>query len=346
MRGMKMHQVPTMLKNPVNLCVTLWCILLFTSCERRELSYYLESQVSISVDWSSANLDYESNYGATAVFYPKAGGAPTVVLMGDRTKETARLREGHYSVIVFNRTFDDFKGIAFRGTDRYNTLEAYAIEVVTRKDTRTGETADVLVNSPEKLAVATLDDFEVTQDMLGNYSPAAATRSDAQQECSLHFTPRELTRTIQIQVDVKGLHNVKNATCTLSGVPLSIFLANGQATEHTAIQEFALGNPLFKPGSMTEGTLSTTLNTFGFDKNLPREMNLTANLVDGVTKVEQQLTGVQIFEREEASGIIFFYIEANVSQTIPDVKPEGGTDSGFDADVGDWGEEENSDIII
>lgn len=325
------------------------CIFLFSSCERRELSYFMESEVSITVDWSKANLDYESTYGATAVFYPKDGSEPKVVLMGDRTKATARLREGHYSVIVFNRTFDDFKGIAFRGTNGYKTLEAYTVEVETRINTRTGETTRVIVNSPEKLAVATLEDFEVTEDMLGNYSPEPATRtprSCTQEECSLHFVPKELTRTVQVEVNVKGLHNVKSANCALSGVPVSVFLADGRITENTATQEFPLASPVFKPGSGTEGTLGSTLNVFGFNKDLPHDLSLTANLVDGKTKVEQNLADISISEKEGISGIITLYIEANVSETIPDVKPEGGSDSGFDAEVGDWGEEENSNIII
>lgn len=327
----------------------LFLLLFTTSCERRELSYFMESEVAITVDWSSANLEEESTYGATAVFYPKDGSEPKVLLMGDRTKGTVRLRAGHYSVIVFNRTFDDFKGIAFRRTEGYKTIEAYTVEVETRINTRTGETTDIIVNSPEKLAVATLEDFEVTEDMLGNYNADAATRANrscTQEGCALHFAPKEITRTVRVEVNVKGLHNVKKADCTLSGVPVSVFLADGRITENTATQEFALASPVFVPGSGTEGTLSNTLNVFGFDKDYPHDLTLTAYLVDGKTTVEQNLVNVSVSEKEGIAGIITLHIEADVNETIPDVKPEGGSDSGFDANVSDWGEEENSNIII
>ena len=269
--------------------------------------------------------------------------------MGDRTQGKVRLQTGHYNVIVFNRTFDDFNGVAFRGTDGFKTLEAYTMEVETRVNTRTNETTNVIVNSPEKLAVATLEDFEVTEDMLGNYSTETymrTSRSCTQEGCALHFVPKEITRTMQVVVNVKGLHNVKRATCTLSGVPVSVFLADGRITENAATQEFTLGSPQFLPGSVSDGTLSGSLNVFGFDKSVAHELILTAYLVDGKTKVEQTLTNISITEKEGTLGVITLYIEANVSQTIPDVKPEGGSDSGFDADVGDWGEEEKSDIII
>lgn len=342
----------TLLKmNDKKLRTALWlCVILFTtSCERRPLTYYMESEVGITVDWSKANLESESGDGATAVFYPKDGGEPKVALMGDRTKGTVRLRAGRYDAIVFNRTFDDFSGVAFRGTDGYKTLEAYTVEVETRVDTRTGETTRVIVNSPEKLAAATLEDFEVTEDMLGNYDTNAASRGNAPHapaKPGLRFEPRELTRTVRVEVNVKGLNNVRKADCTLDGVPVSIFLAGGRTTESAATQEFALSSPVFEPGSVTDGTLSGTLNVFGFDKDAPHRLTLTAYLVDGKTKVHQDLTDIHISEKQDSPGLVTIYIEADTSEAIPDVKPEGGSGSGFDAEVSDWGEEQNSDIIL
>ena len=127
------------------LCVTLcplWCIL-FSACERRELTYYLESEITLTANWSKANLDHESAYGATAIFYPQDGRAPQVVLMGDRTQTTVRLVKGYYDIVLFNRSFNDFSSVAFRGQDKFETLEAY-----TRKtDTRSG--TDVIVSPPK-----------------------------------------------------------------------------------------------------------------------------------------------------------------------------------------------------
>lgn len=322
------------------------CLFLFSGCERREITYFMEAEVSITVDWSRANLENESNYGATAVFYPKTGGEPKIVLLGDRTQGKARLPKGHYSAVIFNRSFNDFSGLAFKGIDSYNTLEAYTVQVESRVITKTGETGNVIVKSPEKLASAAIEEFEITEEMLGNYGTFPLSRECTQDGCSLHFTPRELTQTVQVKVNVKGLNNVKQAYCTLSRVPTSVFLASGHTSGHSSMQEFVMGNPVFNEDSYTDGTITGTLNVFGFDKELPHDLDLKAGLVDGKTVVEQTFKEVDASEKTDETGVIILHINAEANEKIPDVKPEGGAGSGFDADVGGWGEEINSDIKI
>ncbi|MCS3023009.1 DUF5119 domain-containing protein [Bacteroides xylanisolvens] len=65
--------------------------------------------------------DKEQKYGATAVFYPRNGGEPKIFMMGDRSGDAVRLPMGVYDIIVFNRSFNDFSNIAFRGNS-YETL--------------------------------------------------------------------------------------------------------------------------------------------------------------------------------------------------------------------------------
>lgn len=67
------------------------------------------------------------------------------------------------------------------------SLEAYAKEVVTRASTR------VIVSSPDKLARTAIRHFEVTDDMLGNYAPAASRAVCPAGACKMHFTPMPLT---------------------------------------------------------------------------------------------------------------------------------------------------------
>ena len=149
------------------------CILpfLLTACDRRELTYYETAEVTLTADWSQSGLEGEDNYGATAVFYPKTGGEPKIVLMGNRNRAIALLPEGHYSAVLFNRSFDDFSAIGFRGINSFNTIEAYARQVENRS------TPETIVSSPDKLAVAVIEEFEVTENMLGNnYTDRKSTR--------------------------------------------------------------------------------------------------------------------------------------------------------------------------
>ena len=127
------------------LCVSI----LLVSCERRDLTYYEVSEITLTADWNDSGLDdKEQKYGATAVFYPRNGGEPKIFMMGDRSGDAVRLPMGVYDIIVFNRSFNDFSNIAFRGNS-YETLEAYARKVETRVDTKTRVETRTIISSPD-----------------------------------------------------------------------------------------------------------------------------------------------------------------------------------------------------
>lgn len=331
---------------PVSLagCLAALLLLLFLSgCDRRELTYYSTAEIRINADWSRANLDYEKKYGATVVFYPRNGGEPMIVLMGDRTSETVRLQEGTYDAVLFNRSFYDFSNLLFRGHETLETFEAYAARMETRIADQPYGTRSVITGNPEKIAAAVIRDIEVTEDMLGNYDNASLTREASGQ---LNFIPRELTRTLHVKLDINGVSNIRSVKCVISGVPSSLFLHDGSLGDAGHSQEFTLGDPVLHAGSFTDGYQETTVNVFGFDKNVPHKIRITALLVDGKTVVEQTVTGLEITEREDADGTLQLYIEGQAPETIPDVKPEGSMDSGFGAEVDEWGEEKNEDILL
>lgn len=325
----------------------LWFLCLYiSSCDRRDLTYYTEAEFEIRIDWSTAGLDAgESGNGATAVFYPQDGSTPKVVLMGDRTYEKVRLPVGRYDVLVFNRSFTDFGSLSFRG-DCYRELEAYAHHVETRMNEATRATTRVIVSSPEKLAVAIAEDFEVSDEMLGNYSTSVHNRSVSSGgkdgAFTLTFSPRCLTREVQVKVNVVGLNNVRSAVGVLTGMAESVNLSTGKVPEETVSQQFASDEITFTEGSPFNGTLAGHFNTFGFEVEIPRQLSLKALLVDGKTIVEDTFD-ITAHELEDEGGTLVLHIEVT-APPIPDVKPEGGSDSGFDADVDDWGDEEESEI--
>lgn len=323
--------------------VTLFtCVLVtFAGCDRRELTYSDEAEITITADWSKAGLsELEGQYGATAVFYPIGGGTPITVLMGDRNRKTVRMKEGRYNVVVFNRSFDDFSGIAFRGTDAHHTLEAYS-KNAQAKGTDSGKVA---TDSPDELASGYVEEFEVTPDMLGNYEPSATRGTESPSPCRLCFTPRKLTKEITATIRIKGMNNIRTATCTLGGVSESVFLVSGKSSEQTIKQQFELGNPVYLPGSQTEGTMSATFSVFGFDENILHEVRFEAQLVDGKTEFTEELKDMKVNVSEDSEGVVSITIDVTCGETVPTVKPEGS--SGMDADVDGWDEEENKDIDI
>lgn len=330
----------------------LWVFYNFTffmlvACSHREQVYSLETEIMISADWSRSGLnEKEQDYGATTVFYPTDGSSPIMVLMGDRTYKTVYLKEGRYDVVLFNRSFDDFGNLGFRGEDAYRTLEAHATNVVT-KDVPSTEI--IIMDSPDELAADCMESFEVTPGMSGNYSSGMTNwggkKIDGSKNgCQLCFLPQKLTQKITVKIRIKGMNNIRNATCKLDGIAESVFLASGQISEKTVAQEFCLGNPVYNSGSATDGTLSASISVFGFDTEISHNLHLRAELVDGKTTFEESFDDLKISQLEEGDGRMSIFIDMTCEKKVPNVKVEGS--SGFDANVDDWEDEVNSDIDI
>lgn len=140
------------------------------------------------------------------------------------------------------------------------------------------------------------------------------------------------------------MNNISSATCTLGGVPESVFLASGKTSEWTMTQQFELAHPVYLPGSQTEGTMSATFSVFGFDESILHEIHFRAQLVDGKTEFTEELKDMKVNVSEDSEGIVNITIDVTCGETVPTVKPEGS--SGMDADVDGWDEEENKDIDI
>lgn len=330
-------------------------LLALCSCERRELTYYEVSEITVMADWNDSSLnEEEQQYGATAIFYPRDGSEVKIFRMGDRSGEVVRLPIGVYDVVIFNRSFNDFGNISFRGANAYRTLEAYARKVETRKDDTSRTETRVIVSSPDELAVGTLEGFTVTEDMLGNYSqttygratPSRTAEATSDKETFIvRLQPKKLTREVVAVLHVEGLNNIRSATCRLEGVAESVFLATGEVSPHTVIQEFTPSTSGFVPGSPFNGTLTGTFEVFGFWASGNHHLHLDALLVDGRTRYTDDYSQVEVEEKDNGGGEIFLQVEVT-TEKIPDVKPEGGSGSGFDVDVDGWGDEVGTDIPI
>lgn len=313
-----------MLNMPLAFLSLFFLVGLLSACDRRELTYPDGVQITITADWSKAGLsEQENQYGATAIFYPADGGEPITVLMGDRNYQNVHIKKGRYNVILFNRSFEDFGTIAFRGMDARHKLEAH----VKNAQTKGTDSNKVTTDSPDGLAADCVEGFEV-----------------ADKGCHLDFIPQKMTKEITASIHIKGMNNIRTATCTLSGVSESVFLASGKVSEQLMTQQFELGNPAYLAGSKTEGKMSATFSVFGFDENITHDVHFKALLVDGKTKFEEELKDMKVDVKEVSEGIVHITIEVVCGETVPTVRPEGS--SGMDADVDDWTKEENTDINI
>lgn len=327
---------------------------LFAGCNRRDLTYYMESEITLEVDWSQAALSAtEQQYGATAVFFPQDGRDPKTVLMGDRTHQKVRLPAGIYDVAVFNRSFDDFGAVTFSGGS-FDDFHAEARQVNTKVDPENRATTRVIVQTPEEVAADTRAGFEVTEAMLGNYSEEIQARMQARSKVGtraeetvpesyvIHLTPHKLTRKVLVTLHVKGLNNVRAADGTVDGVFESVRLRNGALPAGTVTQQFKLTDITFEGGSPFDGIMTGTFNVFGMERPDNRTLNLTFYLTDGKTVVSKYFE-TKIVPNEFPDGTTEYLIELTPPK-ISDVKPTGGENAGFDVDVEGWGTPRNVEI--
>lgn len=344
--------------------VRLLLLLLLCGCERREITYYLESELEIRADWSASLLDEdEERFGATTVFFPvdvapsTKGGDTRQVSMGTRESEKTRLPEGTYHAIIFNRSPEGFASIRFTG-DTFDTYTASARQVETRTDPDTRTVTRVLLSTPEELAADLLTGFTVTEGMLGNYSETSpmnrgrstagdATRADESdpERYTLRFTPRKLTLRVTVDIHLEGIHNLRSVVATLDGVSESILLCVRQPSTPDAVQQFELSTIAYDEGSPFNGTLSGEFNVFGIDTEGAHTLRLKMLLVDNKTVVEQALP-VRAEVKDDGSGNIVIVIHGESAEPLPNVKPEGDPDSGFDAGVDGWGDPVEKEIPL
>lgn len=345
-------------------CALVTCSITFTSCDRRDITYYMESEINVIADWNNSGLDdEEAAHGATTLFYRAEDGTHHKTLpMNMRDWEDVRLPEGCYHAVIFNRSVTGFSSITFRG-DTYETLEACARQVETRTDPETRTITRVIVSTPEDLAVDVSEGFTVTETMLGNYSTeeylnqkreamklvidsraAGHTRAEETDpdRYRVNFIPHILTQRIRVKAVVKGVNNIRSAVGLLDGVSEGVRLSTGLPTSGTVTQQFTMDDITYDEGSPFNGTLSGIFNAFGFDSEQSHTLTLKILLVDNKTVVEQTFN---VFARNETDedGTLTFYIEI-VTDRLPDVKPEGDPDSGFDATVDEWGDPIDSEV--
>lgn len=354
----------------------------FASCERRELTYdyYPYCDVTIAVDWSTAFPAAEKPKGMSIWSYPKKGGEPIVDQSNNVDQIDIALREGTYDIVVFNQIPSDFGTLGFRGIDKLESLEVYAVEeqLVSKWYTSKADEGEHILRQPEKFAVIVYRDFVVTEDMVEDTratrfkakSETASETTKAETKSHLSLTPRRVTYDAKINIRVKGIHNLRSVRAAVSNMAEGYEINNNRGNITPATHIITEST---KQGSYGEGVVSMTYTTFGLmgDKDNPSyastdfeywkgKLHLEVLLVDNKTVKEFDFdlddSIVKIIEKKAGDGTPLIELELLINGdlldekvppiALPDVKPEGGSAGGFSAEVDDWGDEEIVDIPI
>lgn len=309
--------------------------------------------IDINVDWSGLG---EQPNGVSVIFYPKLNFDPIVTQTNDIYTPSITVMEGMYDVLIFNNTPAEFGTLNFSGMDKLETFEISSVKTES-KWYKTKYEEEFLAREPEDFAAATSLDFEVTKDMIeaslnAKYGPTKYPgRSPV-----LSVRPENVIIGGLIKVKISGIHNAKNARGSISGMARSYKVASA-STGTDEVTYLLEGWSLVKDeGSYKEGKLKIDFSTLGLpnlteDRTIVNKcvFKLSILLVDNKTQVEIERDVTKQIENALNNNLpleikIGYTDEDKI--TLPTVKPEGGSEGGFDPDVDGWGEEEIIDIPL
>ena len=336
-------------------------ILLFASCEHKELCYKHPhtTKVRIDVDWSKF-IKYEIPTGMTLMLYPQFSETGVISSLSNTTSHAiVNLGADRYHVMVFNQSGSEFGSITFRGLDKQETAEVIVNEHKSRWYSVRNEYEKVATD-PEWLGVGNIGNAEVTQQMIDAEVAATmggATRSG--ETVIATITPLNIVHTVKVKVHIKGIYNLRSARGSLNGMAegyhLTAMQPLGSKVTHL-MEEWTMKRDAADP---TMGVIEASFTSFGLPsghQSTAEENMLTLSmlLVDNKTVMEfsfsvgDKFTSNQNGDNvEEEDGVqLHLYLELSPNITLPDVQPEGGSSGGFDATVDDWGDEEEFEVGV
>lgn len=325
-------------------------VLMTLSCQRREI--YVEGKtalpVIVSIDWRYLGGDPT---GTTIYFYPEDGTTPYAFRTNSVSNATVQVPSGYYTVIAFNRTVDEFGTMHFEHMEHLGTASAVLDYKYFAWVDNVG-TFPRTVYEPEVIVCGRTDHFEVRERSTEYIDDYYSTRVDGNFVPDTCFvTPRQMVMTATVKVRVHGIQNVSTARGFLSGMAGADYLATRSATDTLATHVIESWSIQRDDTDYTQGYVVGQFRCFGLPdayKTVKQRLNnhlyLQLMLVDNKTILTAEFDVGHLIE-EFANELIVNVVVGDDNPIIaPDVEPVGGSSSGFDVYVEDWGDTE--DVVV
>ncbi len=274
--------------------------------------------------------------------------------------------KGTNEIVVFNQIPIDFGTIDFRNIDLLSTFQVFATTEENHVWYKRPDT-ELVLRQPEAFATDIYRDFLVTQEMVDSTMNILAKNkedrdngiipTDTVRVTHITLTPTMATKRVKVKVGVKGIHNLLSLRAAIkqmsAGYNIDEHCENGEQST-SVLTEWK------SSGGYGNGYVTTEYDVFGFAEEVSSKtfdyanwngwIYIEALLVDNKTiktfnipidgKTLVSLIGGEIdilidISKDEDKDIV-----------LPDVKPEGGSDGGFNAEVEDWDKEENVEIPL
>ena len=322
---------------------------LLASCNHKELCYHHPhtARVRVDVDWS--HFPEEEPTGMTVMLFPDGGGKPMTVLSNTLSHVYVNPEAGLYHTLSFNQSTSEFGSFTFRDMESWADAEVASAIVASRWYTGRSD-GERVATEPEWLGTDNETDVRVTEEMVeatGSHHGTAAT--DTTDYVISKLYPRNVIWTTHVKVHIPGgAYNLRSARAALGGMAEGVKFATLRRSDDVVthlMEEWSLSIDKADP---TRGTLTSSFKCFGLPgshgaKAEENHFLLSMLLVDGKTQVDVPFEVGHLI-KETKDGTLNLYLELTLTDPLPDVQPEGGSGSGFDATVEDWGDEIEHEI--
>lgn len=311
--------------------------LLLGSCSRRSLEeeYADTALIPVSIDWSISGVPFAKMHRASVWLFPVNGAAPLEYrLESDLSYREIAVPVGVYSVLIFNETIEDndWNGITFTGTKRYDTFAAMSIADAVRGFYVRSDGLPLILN-PDPIAGWSLDRFEVTSAMVIRTRDIAGDRSSSYRVALEHEVPaltgvQPLPRfeRVCITAYVTNLSSSMQTTGTLDGMSDGVYMASGELIPSAAAHAFILNGRVYDANGL-DGTTTRTFNIFGRlpGSTIRHAMFLDFLLTDGTLhpREEYDVTGLIVTDAGSVVRTHFIHVGYKPDEGDHEIKLPG-----------------------
>ena len=348
-----------------NIICGVMVMTILASCERRELTYdyYPYHDIEVNVDWSK--FKGEKPTGVSVWVYPQDGSKALQFRSTNVDKVKIHAPKGTHDIVVFNQIPIDFGTIDFRETDKLSTLQVFATKDESQPWYKRSE-GELVLRQPEAFATNIHRNLVITQEMVDkswamhtNTKPQdVAAITDSTHTTALYVTPTMATKRVKVKIGVKGIHNLRSLRAAIKQMSAGY---NINERIENNVHSTSLLTEWKSSGGYGKGYITTEYDVFGFADQQPTSkaadykkwkgtIFIEALLVDNKTVKTFNIPIDGAIMVNLLTGQIDILIDISIDEDkdldLPDVKPEGGSSGGFDAEVENWDEEENVDLPV
>jgi len=330
---------------PALLAILFAVMVIPSSCKRDPLYYMGQNlvRVVVNMDWSYLG---ELPDGASIYFYPENKGQTYSFITNDVRSTTVMVPSGYYTVMVFNRTTEEYGTMHFR--DMNSMSDACAL-LNFKYSTWTGisDTVGHTVYEPEAIVSGVVNHVyihDITEAVVDEKSPWGY-RCD-----TVGVVPQQFVLTGAVSIRVNGIHNAKSVRAYLTGMGGGIYMVPRTTCDSLCTHILESWNMTRDQSDYTKGYFTSYFRCFGLPDMYRQEQDKKNNrlhvevmLVDESTLIKKDWdVGTLIKEYVSELRLTLDVSDLN----LPDVKPKGGTESGFDITIGEWDDPVDIDVPL